>query len=67
MSRAGVPTDHAERVLGNVIGGVRGTYDRNEYLTEKAAALRVLAALVARIIASPPKTNAVPMEAAADA
>jgi integrase len=28
MSRAGVPTDHAERCLGHVIGGVRGVYDR---------------------------------------
>jgi integrase len=27
MSRAGVPTDHAERCLGHVIGGVRGTYE----------------------------------------
>jgi hypothetical protein len=24
MSRAGVPSDHAERCLGHVIGGVRG-------------------------------------------
>ena len=31
MSRAGVPTDHAERCLGHVIGGVRGVYDRYEY------------------------------------
>ena len=29
MSRAGVPSDHAERCLGHVIGGVRGTYDRH--------------------------------------
>src|SRR5215469_4876418 len=27
MSRAGVNTDHAERCLGHLIGGVRGTYD----------------------------------------
>src|SRR5262249_29215479 len=30
MSRAGVPSDHAERCLGHVIGGVRGVYDRHE-------------------------------------
>jgi integrase len=59
MSCAGVPTDHAERVLGHVIGGVRGTYDRYEYLTEKAAALRALAALVARILN--PADSVVPM------
>jgi len=43
MSRAGVPTDHAERVLGHVIGGVRGTYDRYEYREEKRDALEKLA------------------------
>src|SRR5262249_8414294 len=35
MSRAGVPTDHAERCLGHVMPGVRGTYDRHEYQEEK--------------------------------
>jgi hypothetical protein len=29
MSRAGVPSDHAERCLGRVLPGVRGTYDRH--------------------------------------
>jgi integrase len=38
MSRAKVPADHAERALGHVIGGVRETYDRHEYLEEKRAA-----------------------------
>jgi integrase len=54
MSRAKVPTDHAERCLGHVIGGVRGTYDRYEYLDEKRNALRALAMLVERIIAGLP-------------
>jgi len=54
MSRAGVPSDHAERVLGHVIGGVRGTYDRHEYLDEKREALAKLARLVDRIIAGRP-------------
>ena len=35
MSRAGVPADHAERCLGHIIGGVRGVYDRHEFLEEK--------------------------------
>jgi hypothetical protein len=38
MSRAKVPADHAERCLGHVVGGVRGVYDRHEYLNEKAIA-----------------------------
>jgi integrase len=50
MSRAGVQTDHAERVLGHVIGGVRGIYDRHEYAEEKREALRKLAVQIDRII-----------------
>jgi integrase len=50
MSRAKVPTDHAERVLGHVIGGVRETYDRYEYLDEKRHALEQLARLVDWIV-----------------
>jgi integrase len=50
MSRAGVPSDHAERCLGHVIGGVRGVYDRHEYHAEKARAFEALAALVERIV-----------------
>jgi integrase len=50
LSRAGVATDHAERCLGHVIGGVRGIYDRHEYYDEKAKAFEALAALVQRII-----------------
>ncbi|MGY3358829.1 integrase [Bradyrhizobium sp. GM0.4] len=50
MSRAKVPTDHAERALGHVIGGVRETYDRHEYLDEKRAAFEALAGLVERIL-----------------
>jgi len=54
MSRAKVPKDHAERVIGHVIGGVRETYDRYEYLDEKRDALAALARLVDRIIAGRP-------------
>lgn len=61
MSRAGVAEDHAERALGHVIGGVRGTYDRHEYLDEKRAALGALASLVALILKPPGQTlTAVP-------
>jgi integrase len=60
MSRAGVPADHAERCLGHAIGGVRGTYDRHEYLAEKRHAFAALAALVERIV-NPPADNVMPL------
>jgi integrase len=50
MSRAGVPSDHAERCLGHVIGGVRGVYDRHEYHAEKARAFEMLAGEIGRIV-----------------
>jgi integrase len=58
MSRAGVAADVAERVLGHKIAGVRGVYDRHEYLAEKRDALERLAALVERFI-NPPTVNIV--------
>jgi integrase len=51
MSRAGVASDIAERVLGHVIPGVRGVYDRHAYAAEKSDALERLAKLVGGIIA----------------
>jgi integrase len=51
MARAGVRPDISERVLGHVIGGVEGTYDRHGYGEEKADALKALAGLVDRILA----------------
>ena len=60
MSRAGVNADHAERCLGHVIAGVRGTYDRHEFKEEKRRAFELLAAEVERII-DPPKPSVVPM------
>jgi integrase len=50
MSRTGVPSDHAERCLGHVIGGVRGVYDRYEYHAEKKLAYEKLAGLIGRIV-----------------
>ena len=50
MCRAGVPTDHAERCLGHVIGGVRGVYDRHDFRDEKAEAYAKLARLIDRIV-----------------
>jgi integrase len=57
MSRAGVPSDHAERCLGHVLPGVRGTYDRHEYLAEKRRAFDTLAVLIERIVS--PANNVV--------
>ena len=59
MSRAGVNADVAERVLGHVISGVRGIYDRHEFAEEKRRALEALASLIARI--RDPQPNVVPM------
>jgi integrase len=53
MSRAKVDADHAERCMGHVIGGVRETYDRYEYLEEKKAAFEKLAGLLAVILNRP--------------
>src|SRR5262249_25521821 len=60
MSRAGVPADHAERVLGHVIPGVRGVYDRHSYADEKREALSRLAGLL-ELILKPPGNNVVPL------
>jgi integrase len=50
MSRAGVSPEHAERVLGHRIGGVRQIYDRHQYREEKRIALARLATLVQTIV-----------------
>jgi integrase len=62
MSRAGVSADIAERVLGHKIAGVRGVYDRYEYIAEKRDALERLAALLSKILESP-ECNVVPLAA----
>ena len=56
MSRARVPSDHAELVLGHVLKGVRGIYDRHDYHSEKAHALEALAHQI-ELITNPPKGN----------
>jgi integrase len=52
MSRAGVPSDHAEMCLGHTLRGVRATYDRHAYFAEKASAFERLADLVAAIVST---------------
>ena len=60
MARAGVRPDIAERVLGHVIAGVAGVYDRHDYEAEKRDALEALAAMVERIV-NPPAANVLPL------
>jgi len=68
MSRAGVASDHAERCLGHVIGGVRCTYDRHAYYDEKKRAFEALAALIERIVNPPADAdNVVPLHEAVPA
>src|SRR3984893_4138956 len=50
MTRAGVRPDISERVLGHVIAGVEGTYDRHSYADEKRDALEKLADMIERIL-----------------
>ena len=57
MTQASVSTDHAERALGHIIGGVRGVYDRHAYRDEKLQAFDALAARVAAIVSAKPKVD----------
>jgi hypothetical protein len=54
MSLAGVPSEHAERCLGHMVGSaVERTYNRHSFLVEMNRAFEALAGLVARIVSSP--------------
>jgi integrase len=59
MSRVGVSSDHAERVIGHAIGGVEGVYDRHAYRDEKRDALARLATLIDGVLN--PRDNVVPL------
>jgi integrase len=50
MSRAGVSPDIAERCMGHAIQGVRGVYDRHQYLDEMRAAFEALAKQIATLV-----------------
>jgi integrase len=62
MSRAGITSDHAERCLGHVMSGIRGTYDKYGYRDEKRHAFEALASLVERIV--DPRANVTPLRGA---
>jgi integrase len=59
MSRARVLPHVSERVLGHVMVGVEGIYDRHTYYEEKSEALEKLAALIDRIVH--PQPNVLPL------
>ena len=63
MAKAGVADNVAERVLGHVIPGVQGVYNRHAYFDEKADALARLATVIEQIINPPDKTNVVELNA----
>ena len=63
MSRAGINSELAERILGHAVGNLVRIYDRHDYASEKAEALRKLAALVERIV-DPPIDNVVALHEA---
>jgi integrase len=65
MSRAGVLSEHAERVMGHVIPGAEGVYDRYQYSEERSVALAKLARLIEQIVHGEPDGNVVPITAAA--
>jgi hypothetical protein len=60
-----VTSDHAERCLGHVIGGVRGVYDRHEFCDEKKRAFEALARQITDIV-EPPPTNVLPFQPVAE-
>jgi integrase len=60
MAAAGVPDNIGERVLGHVIPGVHGVYNRHQYLVEKADALTRLANFIDGIV-HPRPPNIVPL------
>lgn len=53
LSELKVGSDIAERVIGHVIGGVRGVYDRFAYLDEKRDALERWAERLTEIVGKP--------------
>jgi integrase len=63
LSRCGVNADIAERCLGHVIPGVRGTYDRHQYQAEMLHAFEALAARIDQIVNPPDGANVVPLRA----
>ena len=60
MSRAGVPSEHAERCLRHLQPGIQQTYDRHRYIAEMAVAYEKLSTLISQIV-DPPSGDVIPM------
>jgi hypothetical protein len=61
LSGLGISHEHAEQVLGHVIKGVARTYNRHDYIAEKAHALNALASKIETVI-NPPTGNVIDMQ-----
>ena len=61
MSRAQVPTEMSERVLGHARPGVQDVYDVHAYIEEMGHALVKLAGLIERIVYPPDDAVVVPI------
>jgi hypothetical protein len=61
LSKLGVSSDVAERVLAHAIGGIRRVYDAHDFLDEKRDALERWSKHLAGIVAPKP-VNVVPMK-----
>jgi integrase len=55
-----ITVDHAERVLGHALPGIRATYDRHTYADEIRYAVEALAMQIETII-NPPKGEVIPL------
>jgi integrase len=62
LSSLRIVPDVAERVIGHVIGGVRGVYDRYAFLDEKRDALGLWADRIEAIVKASPPSKATPMK-----
>jgi len=65
LAETGVDRHIAERVLGHVLSGIEGIYDRHSYRDEKGDALRRLANHIESIIHPPEGDNVVVLKAGA--
>lgn len=50
LSKLGIPSDIGERVMGHIISGVRGVYDRHSFNDEKRRALTAWEGYLSRVI-----------------